>query len=42
VIRVPATRVSRAGGDLFLAPLALDGRVYGYMLKIWEMKLIRY
>jgi hypothetical protein len=42
VIRVPATRVSQTGGDLFLTPLTLDGRVYGYMLKTWEMKLIRY
>ncbi len=42
VIRVPATRVNLAEGDLFLTPSALDGGIYSYLKATWGTKLIRY
>jgi hypothetical protein len=42
VIRIPATRVNLAEGDLFLTPSALDGGIYSYLKATWGTKLIRY
>ncbi|HOD36989.1 MAG TPA: LysM peptidoglycan-binding domain-containing protein [Syntrophales bacterium] len=42
VIRIPATRVNLAEGELFLTPSALDGDIYSYVNATWGTKLIRY
>ena len=42
VIRIPATRVSLAEGELFLTPSVLDGGIYSYLKATWGTKIIRY
>lgn len=42
VIRIPATRVNLAEGELFLTPSALDGDIYSYVNATWGTKIIRY